>query len=117
MFVNKHIVWKIVFDPLDGSPEAMAAAKTSMEVVAVEFKKANHDSDLLFFCAGKDDDDDIAGSLRSFAKFPNKTPLLALVDIPNQIGYTSDAEVVNQQVVHDMVKSYKEGTLQGKPLR
>lgn len=106
-----------LFYPLDGSSDAMAVAKSSMEVVAVEFKKANPDSDLLFLCAGKDDDDDIAASLRSFAKFPNKTPLLALVDIPSQMGYASDAEVVNEQELRAMVKSYKEGTLQGKSLR
>ena len=106
-----------MFDSLDGSREAMAVAKSSMEVVAVEFKKANPDSILLFFFAGKDDDDDIAASRRSFAKFPNKTPLLALVDIPNQMGYASDAEVVNEQGVRGMVENYKEGTLQGKSLR
>lgn len=95
----------------------MATAEISMKIVAEEVKKDNPDSDLLFYYTGKDEEDDIAKSLRSFAKFPEKTPLLTVVDIPNQMRYVSDAESVSEKDVRDIAKGYSIQSLQGQPLR
>ena len=37
-----------------------------------------------FFYSDEDDEDDIGKSLRGFASLPSTTPLLVLLDIPNQ---------------------------------
>lgn len=99
-----------------------------MTAVAVDYEET--DLNLLFFFAGsEDEDDDTVKSLRTFAALPKKTPLLVIVDIPNQMKYVSDDEV-SETSVRNMVEGYlkvacPEGnptldgkpSLEGKPLR
>ena len=104
--------------PPDGTKDSATAAK-SLAVVALECKKETPGSDLLFFYTGSEDEE-LVKSLRTFAKIPNKTPqadVLALVDIPNQKKYVSDAKEIDEKAVRDMVKGYNEGSLQGEPLK
>ena len=85
-----------------------------MEVVALESKKGP-DPDLHFYYAVSDEFECIP-SLRVFAKLPNKTPLLAIVDIPKQVTYVSEAAEINESAVRDMVNAYRNGLLTGQQL-
>lgn len=103
---------------IDGSEETIATAKSSLEIVAKKFKHDNPSSNLLFFYANaKEGPDSVAASLISFADLPKRTPLLAIVDIPNQRKYVSETESVTEDVVRDMVEVFNSGSLEGSPLK
>lgn len=86
-----------------------------MEIVALEYKK-EPDPELHFYYAVSEDDFKCITSLRVFAKLPNKTPLLAIVDIPKQVTYVSEAAEIDENAVRDMINGYKGGSLSGQPL-
>ena len=95
-------------------------AKKVLTPIATEYiakwKAAGKDPQLLFFCAGEDDDD-IGTSLRQFAQFPKTNPLLAIVDIPSQKSYNTEVTEVTDKTVREFVEGFLDGTLSGKPLQ
>lgn len=105
-----------IFLHYTGSKEEMDTARSSMEIVAKKFKHDNPDSDLLFFYAGEDPDS-VAASLITFADLPKRMPLLAIIDIPNQKKYVSEAESITEDTVRDMVQVYNSGELKGTSLK
>jgi len=72
-----------------------------------------------FFYAGSGDgsDDDIVQSLRQFANLGDATPLLTIVDIPEQVVYVSDAKDITESLIREYLTKYLDKTLDGKPLR
>ena len=80
-------------------------------------KESNADPEVLFFYTDKEDEDDIATSLRSFAKLPDKNPLLTLVDIPEQMLYVVDEKPLGEKQVRDLLEGYQKKTLEGRPLK
>lgn len=98
--------------------ENVAKARESLEAVALEWKQNSEpDSTILFFYTNPKEEGDIIQSLCSFAKIPVKTPLLALLDVPRQMQYVSAADVVEQSAVQEMVKGFREQSLEGQPLK
>lgn len=103
---------------IDGSEETIATAKSSLETVAKKFKDDNPNSDLLFFYANvKEGQDSVAASLIQFADLPKKTPLLAIIDIPNQTKYVSETVSITEDTVRDMIEVFERGELKGNPLK
>ena len=84
-----------------------------MEAIAVEYLK-DQNFPLLFFYV--DSEDGIIQSLRTFAKLPSETPLLAIVDIPNQVKYVLD-DKVSEESVHKMIADYQANSLHGSSLK
>ena len=74
---------------------------------------------MYFFYAGCGDgsDDDIVRSLQQFANLPNTTPLLTIIDIPEQTVFVSDTKDITEPVIRDFLDKYQAKTLDGKPLR
>lgn len=102
----------------DGSEETLDTAKSSLETVAKKFKHDNPDFDLLFFYANaKEGQDSVAASLIQFADLPKKTPLLVIIDIPNRKKYVSETVSITEDTVHDMIKVFKSGALEGSALK
>ena len=102
---------------LDGLIENVAKAKESLEGVALECNaKSDADSRILFFYTNPNEEEEIIKSLCSFAKLPAKPPLLALLDVPREMKYVSDADVIDKGVVQEMVKGFREQSLEGQPV-
>jgi nucleoredoxin len=110
---NTSIVWFT-----DGSKEGLASAEKAMEAVAVEYykEKTNEDPTILFFYTNPKEEEHIAQSLRSFARIPDKIPVLVVLDIPQQKQYLSSADVIDEKAVREMVEGYKADSLEGMPL-
>ena len=88
-----------------------------METVALECKaKPDPDYNILFFYTDPKEEEDIIQSLRSFARLPAKTPLLAVLDIPRGKQYVSDADKIIEATVREMVKGFREQSLEGQHL-
>lgn len=103
---------------LDGSNENVAKAKDCLEAVALECnEKYDADPPILFFYTNPKEEDDIVQSLCLFARLPAKIPLLALLDVPRQMKYVSDADVIDKGAVQEMVKGFREQSLEGRPLK
>ena len=105
----------------------MASAHKAMEPVSLEYHKtinmndARNSGQLVHFFYGghhKDEDEEetVGEQLREFAELPDKTPLLALLDIQNQSKYICDQSKITTEVVSDFLKGYKNETLLKEPL-
>lgn len=105
----------------DGKADMVAAAQSALEPVAKEHiskcKETNADEQVLFFYTDMDDDDDIPASLRSFAKLPDKNPLLTLVDIPDQMVYVKDEDQLGETQVRELLEDYQNKSITGRPLK
>lgn len=102
---------------IDGSEETIAIAKSSLETVAKKFKDDHPNSELLFFYACVNEGQDVAASLIQFADLPKKTPLLAIIDIPNQKKYLSETVSITEDTVRNMIEVFQRGELEGNPLK
>lgn len=92
-------------------------ANTTMTVIALEVQKENPGFDLHFYYLVTEDDGGFIQSFRQFAELPNRTPLLAIVDIPKQIKYVSEITEIDENTVRTMVNDYKGGLLSENPLQ
>jgi len=72
-----------------------------------------------FFYAGSGDgsEDDIVQSLRQFANLGETSPLLTIIDIPEQTVYVSDVKDMTEPLIREYLNKYLAKTLDGKPLR
>ena len=68
----------------DGTKEKMDSAKKLLYPIAEQHKESEPDTEMRFFYAGENDDDDIVTSLRTFAHLSTKDPLVVIIDIPDQ---------------------------------
>ena len=112
---------------LDKSEKALTTAQKAMEPVSLEYHKtinrneARNNGQLIHFFYGghnKDEDEEetVGEQLRDFAELPDRTPLLVLLDIPNQTKYICDQSKITTEVVSDFLKGYKDETLAKEPL-
>ncbi|XP_065891038.1 nucleoredoxin-like [Dysidea avara] len=107
----------------NGEQEEMDKAMKVIEPVAKEYiekwKKENKEQEVYFFYAGTGDgsDDDIVQSLRQFANLADTTPLLTIIDIPEQTVYVSDTTDMTEALIREYLSKYLAKTLDGKPLR
>ena len=121
MYITCHSTHPFLCSLLDGEKESIEAATSALLPVAKEYiskcKESDADPEVIFFYTDLDDDDDIPTSLRSFAKLPEKNPLLALVDIPGQKVYVVEEGQLGEKQVRDLLEGYQKKTIEGKPLR
>lgn len=98
----------------------METAKTTLKPIAEEYiqdcKKKGEDPQLIFFYAGNDEDE-LSASLRMFSSLPSRNPLLAIIDIPGQQVFQSEATDVTEAAVKEFMEGYLKKTITGKPLR
>ena len=61
--------------------------------------------------------DDICEPVRAFASLSNQTPLLTILDFPEQKVYVSEEKNITTEYVCTFVKDYLQGTLPARPCR
>lgn len=84
-----------------------------LEPAKEEWEKGEH-QDLFFFIGA---DEDICDPVRNFASLGDQTPLLAILDFPEQKVYINDDKDITTEVVKKFVKGYLDGTLPSRPCR
>ncbi len=98
----------------------MKIAKETLQPIAEEYLKGwkdnGEEAELIFYNAGNDEDE-LSQSLRSFAALSDRNPLLAIVDIPNQEVFQSEATDVDEAAVREFIEGYLKRTITGKPLK
>lgn len=106
------------FFTADGEESTMSHAKEVLgptaESIAKKAEETEDDPSLYFFCA---EADEIADSLRDFARIPDDDNVLVILDIPAGKVFVSDAEEVTPQVLEQFVNDYHNGALCGRNLR
>lgn len=121
MYITCHSTHPFLCSLLDGKEESTEAARSALLPIAKEYiskcKESNTDPEVLFFYTDVDEEDDIPASLRSFAKLPEKNPLLALVDIPGQTVYVVEEDQLGEKQVRNLFEGYQKKTIEGRPLR
>ncbi|KAH3857612.1 hypothetical protein DPMN_100223, partial [Dreissena polymorpha] len=79
-----------------------------------EYSKGEH-RDLFFFIGA---DDDICDPVRNFAALPDSTPLLTILDFPEQKVYISkERENITSNIVSQFVQDYLNGILPSQAIR
>lgn len=81
---------------------------------ATEEKKKGEHQDLFFFIGA---DEEICDSVRVFASLPEQTPLLTILDFPEQKVYISEEKNITTEHVCSFVKDYLNETLPFRPCR
>ena len=98
----------------------MKEAEKSLLLVAEEYsdkwKMSDDPPDFRFFYTGKDDDNEVPKSLRTFTNLPESNPLLVIIDIPSQMVYRADGEL-NVANVRTFVQKFFDNDLSGKKLQ
>ena len=61
--------------------------------------------------------DDTSDSLCDFTQIEGEDNVLVILDIPSQMVYLSDDDVLTRESVEKFVKDFSAGKLQGKKLR
>ena len=61
--------------------------------------------------------EEICDPVRDFASLGDQTPLLAILDFPEQKVYINNDKDITTDVVRKFVKGYLDGTLQSRPCR
>ena len=61
--------------------------------------------------------DDVSDSLRDFGELPDDDNLLVILDIPSQMQYVSEVDVLTREAVEKFVNDFASGKLEGKKLR
>ncbi|PVD31216.1 hypothetical protein C0Q70_06628 [Pomacea canaliculata] len=98
----------------DGEEEELLEARAVLHDVAVREHQKGEDQELLFFYAG---DDEFCDQVRDFAHLEDRSPLLVILDSPEQQVYVSPATDMSCEVVTEFVDSYLAGRLVPTPFR
>ena len=84
-----------------------------MHPVAEHYFKMEEPPVQFFYTKG----DDVSDSLRDFVGLPDDDNLLVILDVPNQMSYISEVEVLTREAVEKFVDDFANGKLEGKKLR
>ena len=99
---------------LDGKDASIKVAQEIIQPVAEHYFKMEEPPLKFFYTKGDEDSD----SLREFAgTLPNDDNLLLILDIPCQMCYVSEEEVLTREAVEKFVNDFVNGKLEGKQLR
>ena len=102
-----------VFLHLDGEEASLNSAKEIILPVAEHYFKMDDPPMQFFYTKG----DDVSDNLREFAEIPDDDNVLVILDVPNQICYVSEDEVLTKEGVEKFVNDFVNGKLEGKKLR
>ncbi|XP_045171983.1 nucleoredoxin-like [Mercenaria mercenaria] len=109
--LNESACLVLFVEPED--EEVDRARDLLLQPATEEYNKGEH-RDLFFFISA---DDDICDSVRHFANLPDQTPLLTILDFPEQKVYISEEKNITTELVCSFVKDYLLGTLPAKSCR
>ena len=98
---------------LDGEDAFIKSAQEIIQPVAEHYFKMEEPPVQFFYAKG----DDISDSLREFGQLPDDDNLLVILDIPNQMRYISEEDVLTREAVEKFVTDFTDGKLEGKKLR
>ena len=102
-----------VFLRLDGEEASLNSAKEIILPVAEHYFKMEEPPVQFFYTKG----DDVSDSLREFGEVPDDDNVLVILDIPSQMRYISEDEVLTREGVEKFVSDFVSGKLEGKKLR
>ena len=91
----------------------MRSAQEIIQPVAEHYFKMEEPPVLFFYTKG----DEVSDSLRDFSQLPDDDNLLVILDIPNQMSYISEEEVLTREAVEKFVVDFAAGKLEGKKLK
>jgi nucleoredoxin len=100
-----------------GEDADVAAAKAVLQPIAeaeAEAAKAAGDNQVFFMYTANDDMIDM---VRDFARLKDTSPLLVLLDIPNQVKFVSKDHSITTENVSQFLADFKAGKLQEERLR
>ena len=98
---------------LDGEGTSVKDAQEIMQPVAEHYFKMDEPPVQFFYTKG----DEVSDSLRDFCELPDDDNLLVILDIPNQMSYTSEEDVLTREAVEKFVNDFVNGKLEGKQLK
>ena len=102
---------------IDGSDKQIEAAKSAMEPVAIPyFEEHKSKNDALIFRYAKNGD--FEESIQRFIGVTAPFPVLAIVDVPNQLKYICDksGNDLNEGVVRQFLDDYLTNKLTGQEI-
>ncbi|WAR02495.1 NXN-like protein [Mya arenaria] len=106
-----------VQEDIDGQPEDEEVDKARdllLQPATEEYNKGEH-RDLFFFIGA---DDEICDPVRNFANLPDQTPLLTILDFPEQKVYVSEEKKnVTTEIAAKFVQDYLNETLPSQQIR
>ena len=97
---------------LDGEDASIKSAQEIIQPVAEHYFKMEEPPVQFFYTKG----DGVSDSLRDFCQLPDDDNLLVILDIPSQMCYVSEEEVLTREGVEKFVIDFANGKLEGKRL-
>ena len=98
---------------LDGEDQSIESAQQMIQPVAEHYFKMDEPPVQFFYTKG----DEVSDSLRDFGGLPDDDNILVILDIPSQMSYISEADVLTREAVEKFVNDFANGKLTGKKLR
>jgi len=98
---------------LDGEDQTIEHVQQMIQPVAEHYFKMEEPPVQFFYTKG----DDVSDSLRDFGELPDDDNLLVILDIPSQMQYVSEVDVLTREAVEKFVNDFASGKLEGKKLR
>ena len=98
---------------LDGEDASIRSAQEIIQPVAEHYFKMEEPPVQFFYTKG----DDVSDSLREFGGLPDDDNLLVILDVPNQMSYVSEVEVLTREAVEKFVIDVDNGKLDGNKLK
>jgi hypothetical protein len=101
---------------LDGSDDQITQAKTAMDPVATPYFEANKDNDdAVVFMYAKNDS--LAERLQQFVQISPPFPILALVNMTDQVKYICDDSNLTEDTVRKFLEDYQQEKLTSKTFK
>ena len=98
---------------LDGEAASIKGALEIIQPVAEHYFKMEEPPVQFFYGKG----DEVSDSLRDFGQLPDDDNLLVILDIPSQMCYISEEDVLTREAVDKFVIEFTSGKLEGKELK
>lgn len=98
---------------VDGEDASVKSAQEIIQPVAEHYFKMEEPPVFFFYTKG----DETSDSLRDFAQLPDDDNLLVILDIPSQMVYISEEDVLTREGVMKFVTDFANNKLEGKKLR
>ena len=97
---------------LDGKDASIKVAQEIIQPVAEQYFKMEEPPVQFFYTKG----DEVSDSLCEFGGLRDDDNLLVILDIPSQMCYVSEEEVLTRETVEKFVIDFANGKLEGKRL-
>ena len=98
---------------VDGEDASIKNAQQIIQPVAERYFKMEEPPVHFFYTKG----DTVSDSLREFGDLPDDDNLLVILDIPSQMHYVSEVDVLTREAVEKFVNDFANGKLEGMKLK